>query len=68
MGLIICLWLYWFPYELPNSYYVQYLPVAFDPLYLALILIAGPLISLLAGWYPARQACRPVIAEVLRYE
>lgn len=67
-GIIICLWLYIFPYELPPSYYITHLPVTFDPIYIFLILIAGPVISLLAGLYPAYQSCKPVIAEVLRYE
>ncbi len=68
IAIIICLWLHFFPYELPHSYYIRYLPVTFEPLYIFALIMVGPLISVLAGWYPARQACAPVIAEVLRYE
>jgi lipoprotein-releasing system permease protein len=64
----VCAWLYFFPYELPSTYYIPYLPISIEPLNIALMLILGPVISLLAGLYPAIQASRPVIAEVLRYE
>jgi len=68
LGLAICGWLLFFPYRLPSSYYIEFLPVAVEPLALVLMIAVGPVISLLAGLYPARQATRYGIAEVLRYE
>jgi lipoprotein-releasing system permease protein len=68
LGTLVCLWFHFFPYELPPSYYIRTMPVAFDPFYIVLIVIMGPLISIVAGLYPARQACLPTIAEVIRYE
>jgi len=63
-----CLWLYFFPYELPSTYYIPYLPISLEPLGILLILLLGPLMSMVAGLYPASQASKPIIAEVLRYE
>jgi len=68
LGLVVCLWLTWFPYRLPPSYYVEFLPisVAWGPVLLALAV--GPLVGFLVGFYPARQATKSEVAEVLRYE
>jgi len=68
LGILVSLYLYYFPYELPPSYYMQHLPLSLEPALIMLILLAGPLISILAGLYPARQSTRPIVAEVLRYE
>lgn len=68
LGLTVCLWLTWFPYQLPPSYYVEFLPISVEWGPVLLALLTGPVIGFLVGLYPARQATGPNIAEVLRYE
>lgn len=67
-GLAVCLWLTWFPYHLPPTYYVEFLPIRFHIGQIVVGVLMGPFIGLLVGLYPARQATRYSIAEVLRYE
>lgn len=68
IGLIICISLKIFPYRLPPSYYIEYLPIVIEPLQITIMVLVGPLVSLIAGLYPAWQATRYGIAGVLRYE
>jgi len=67
-GLAIAVGLTIFPYRLPASYYIDSLPVSLEPINVFLMILLGPVISLLAGLYPAWQSTRYGIARVLRYE
>lgn len=67
-GLVIAIGLTLFPYRLPASYYIDTLPVALEPITILMMILLGPVISLLAGLYPAWQSTRYGIANVLRYE
>jgi lipoprotein-releasing system permease protein len=49
-------------------YFIDYLPVAFDPLEIVIILLASLLISFLATIYPARQAARLFPVEAIRHD
>jgi lipoprotein-releasing system permease protein len=55
--------------ELPaDVYFIETLPVALDPLDVALIVVISMLIALGATIYPARQAARLVPVEAIRHE
>jgi len=55
--------------EIPGDvYFIDRLPVAFDPLEIGIILLASLLISFLATLYPARQAARLYPVEAIRHE
>ena len=51
-----------------DVYFIDYLPVAFDPLEITLILVASLVISFLATIYPARQAARLFPVEAIRHD
>jgi lipoprotein-releasing system permease protein len=55
--------------EIPGDvYFIDRLPVAFDPVEIGIILLASLLISFLATLYPARQAARLYPVEAIRHE
>ncbi|MFP3948513.1 MAG: FtsX-like permease family protein [Longimicrobiales bacterium] len=55
--------------ELPGDvYFVDTLPVALDPVDLALIFVLSVLVAFAATIYPARQASRMVPVEAIRHE
>ncbi|HEV2149168.1 MAG TPA: ABC transporter permease [Longimicrobiaceae bacterium] len=51
-----------------DVYFVDHLPVAFDPVDIIVILLASVLISFLATVYPARQAAGLLPVEAIRHE
>ena len=55
--------------EIPGDvYFIDRLPVAFDPVEVAIILIASLVISFVATIYPARQAARLYPVEAIRHD
>ncbi len=55
--------------EIPGDvYFIDRLPVAFDPFEIMLILVLSVVISFLATIYPARQAARLYPVEAIRHE
>jgi lipoprotein-releasing system permease protein len=55
--------------ELPGDvYFVESLPVALDPVDLALIVTLSVLVAFVATIYPARQASRLLPVEAIRHE
>ncbi len=56
------------PLRLPSTYYVEYLPIVVDWGNIALVLCLVPVLTMLAGCYPAWEAGRPSPVDVLRHE
>lgn len=54
--------------QLPDTYYISYLPVHFEPIMLVLIILMVLLITFLASWLPAHRTRTISIASVLRAE
>jgi len=54
--------------QLPDSYYISYLPVHFEPVMMVLIVLVVFLITFLASWLPAYRTRTISIASVLRTE
>jgi lipoprotein-releasing system permease protein len=52
----------------PDVYYLSTLPVKSEALDVFAIAVSAILISLLATWYPSRQAAKLAPSEALRYE
>jgi lipoprotein-releasing system permease protein len=68
LGLLTTGILYLKPVPLPSSYYLEKLPIALQFGDVAVILLAVPLLTVLAAIYPAQKASRVSPVEVLRYE
>ena len=68
LGIIATLILQVYPIRLPPSYYVEILPVNLDLWHVLLVTGFGPLVCLLAVFYPSWQAAKRQIVEILRYE
>ncbi len=56
------------PVTLPDSYYLEYLPVDLSVGYALLFAAVGVAVAVVASLYPMRQVTRQSPAEVLRYE
>ena len=54
--------------ELPDVYYVSYLPARMDAEIFVVVFIATLLLGFLATWIPATRASRVVVAQILRQE
>ncbi len=67
-GVGVCLALMRWPIRLPDSYYLDLLPVDLDPLTAIAAALLGIAIAVIASLYPVRQATRLNPAEALRYE
>lgn len=58
-----------YPYiELPDVYYVSYLPARIDGEIFIVVFIATMLLGFFATWFPAQRAQRINIAQVLRHQ
>lgn len=58
-----------YPYiELPDVYYVSYLPARIDSEIFVVVFAATMLLGFLATWFPAQRAQKINIAQVLRHE
>ena len=67
-GLTLCSALRRWPIRLPDSYYLDVLPVKIDAPLALLFATVGVLVAVAASLHPIRQAARVQPIEVLRYE
>ena len=68
LGFVICAFVEIWPMRLPESYYLDFLPVRFDVVPAILFASCGVIVAVLASIYPVRQASRLNVVDVLRYE
>ncbi|MBI4366618.1 MAG: ABC transporter permease [Deltaproteobacteria bacterium] len=72
IGLAIALGIGWYmarhPLPLPETFYLDYLPIRIAPIPCGLIGLLGVGIAACAAWWPARMAKRLSPVEALRYE
>jgi len=68
LGLAGCAFVKIWPIRLPDSYYLDYLPVDMDPLTSIVFAACGMAVAVLASIYPVYQASRMSVVDVLRYE
>lgn len=68
LAITVCWLLKKYPFQLPTTYYLEYLPIRMEVRDVVLILMMAPLLSLLSALYPARQAAQGSPVEVLRHE
>lgn len=61
-------WLKYNPVQLPETFYVEHLPVELHMTPVFIIFIIGICLSILAAWLPAISASQFQISEELRYE
>lgn len=64
----VCVAMGRWPPRLPDSYYLDYLPVELNPAAAIILSLLGVLVALIAAGYPVRQAMRMSVTDVLRYE
>ncbi|MBI2083150.1 MAG: FtsX-like permease family protein [Deltaproteobacteria bacterium] len=57
-----------YPFRLPTTYYVDYLPVILDWGSILFVMALAPFLSIVAALYPASQAVKGSPIEVIRYE
>ena len=67
-GLTLCAAIMRWPIRLPDSYYLDVLPVRIDAPLILLFAAVGVLVAVAASLHPIRQAARMHPIEVLRYE
>ncbi|MBU4484392.1 FtsX-like permease family protein [bacterium] len=68
VGLIIILALKRWPITLPDSYYLSYLPVNINPVFIGIIVLIGIAAAIIATLYPASRAAKINLVRLLRYE
>lgn len=68
IGLATCLAIDRWPIQLPDSYYLDVLPVEIDPIGSLLFALIGIAIAVAASIYPVKQAMKLDPVEMLRYE
>jgi len=68
LGFVACAFVYIWPIRLPDSYYLDFLPVRIEPAVSILFAACGMAVAVLAALYPVRQASRMSVVDVLRYE
>ncbi|MBT3182195.1 MAG: FtsX-like permease family protein [Deltaproteobacteria bacterium] len=67
-GVTLCLILERWPMRLPDAYYLEYLPVALDPIVVFAFAILGVSIAIVSAIYPIRQVANTNLIDLLRYE
>ncbi len=67
-GVTVCSFLEKWPIQLPDSYYLEYLPVTLDPFVVFAFAVLGISIAIVSAIYPIRQAAKINLIDVLRYE
>ncbi len=67
-AVIAILYLKTYPLPMPSSYYLTSLPIAWDPLSIALIVALSPCLTFFAAWIPARMVNSIEPVEALRGE
>jgi len=67
-GMVLCFAVEIWPLRLPDSYYLDYLPVDLNPLVAVLFSVLGVGIAVVSAIYPVRQAMKTSVVDVLRYE
>ena len=68
MGLSVCYAMQWWPIRLPESYYLDFVPIKTDLPMVILFGLVGILVALLSSVIPVRQAASMNPVDVLRYE
>lgn len=68
LGLMTCLAVERWPIRLPDTYYLDFLPVELDPLLSIVFAACGCAIAIAASIIPIQQASKLNVIEVLRYE
>ncbi len=68
LGTLICEAILRWPIMLPDSYYLDFLPVELNPGLAAGFALLGALVAVAASVYPVHRAARVSPVEVLRYE
>lgn len=68
LGTGVCLLLRIYPPMLPDSYYLDRLPVEIEPLVAVAFSLIGVIAAILAALYPVMRAVDTDVVEVLRYE
>lgn len=68
LGLAVCALVEVWPIRLPDSYYLDYLPVRIEPAASLAFAACGLVVAVLASLYPVGQVSRLNVIDVLRYE